>query len=381
MQFCLATDQHRAIFQAWNRDSRLEERTCRPIVDGKRVAPDNRVVTLAFFQEDTDQSELVGRFVYFDINPRNRSAEFGYIVSPECRNQGLGTKMLTQALDHLFSTTELNKLYCQTAAFNTASIKPLEKLGFQKEGSLREHHELAGKLWDDSIYSMLKREWLAPERIVCKPTVRRWLEKSVSSPLNDYTIRPYTPADETQWLRCRVLAFLDSAYFDDVKRAKPQYNNPSIALVATNSDDTVIGFIDIECETVPGTVCADRPGLGGMIWDLGVHPDYRRQGVAKALLNRAIAVSKQHALVRLEAWTRDDPATVAWYRSQGFQRIEGYLHVYLEREEARQTLTSTVPGIKPVCAFTHCSQADKFEALRSQFHRVHDCQLFELRLS
>ncbi len=103
--------------------------------------------------------EPVGRFRYFDINPRNRSAEFGYTINPKWQNQGLGTKMLITAIDYLLTTTELNKLYCQTAAFNIASVKLLDKLGFHRDGILRKHHELDGKLWDDYIYSILQSEW------------------------------------------------------------------------------------------------------------------------------------------------------------------------------------------------------------------------------
>jgi len=38
--------------------------------------------------------EPMGRFRYFDLNPRSRSAEFGYTVNPQFRQQGIGTKML-----------------------------------------------------------------------------------------------------------------------------------------------------------------------------------------------------------------------------------------------------------------------------------------------
>ncbi|MEO0989102.1 MAG: GNAT family protein [Cyanobacteria bacterium J06639_14] len=152
-----ASNEHLQMFIQWNQFSHLEERTCRPIQNGKRIPPSDEVVTLAFFIDGID--EPVGRFVYFDINPRNRSAEFGYIVSPTFRGQGLGTQMLTLAISELLSTTNFNKLYCQTAAFNTPSIKLLEKLGFHKDGVLREHHELEGQLWDDYLYSILRREW------------------------------------------------------------------------------------------------------------------------------------------------------------------------------------------------------------------------------
>lgn len=41
-------------------------------------------------------------------------------------------------------------------------------------------------------------------------------------------VREYRPDDERQWLRCRVLAFLDTAYYDNVLREKERYRNPSM---------------------------------------------------------------------------------------------------------------------------------------------------------
>lgn len=157
MQFELASNEHEHIFATWSQVGRLEERTCRPIFNGKRVPPSNEVITFSFMMDGING--LVGRFAYFDINLRNRSAEFGYTVNPKFRRRGIGTKMLNIAITHLFSTTTLNKLYCQTAAFNIASIKLLEKMDFHQDAVLREHHELDGKLWDDYIYSVLQREW------------------------------------------------------------------------------------------------------------------------------------------------------------------------------------------------------------------------------
>ncbi|HEY9647249.1 MAG TPA: GNAT family protein [Chroococcidiopsis sp.] len=157
MRFELASSQHALTFSSWNQGRRLEEQTCRPVIEGKRMPPSQEVVTLAFFIDGVDLP--VGRFRYFDRNPRNRSAEFGYTVNPQWRRQGIGTQMLTLAMDELFSTTDLNKLYCQTAAFNQPSIKLLEKLQFHRDGVLREHHELDGQLWDDYVYSKLRCEW------------------------------------------------------------------------------------------------------------------------------------------------------------------------------------------------------------------------------
>ena len=195
--------------------------------------------------------------------------------------------------------------------------------------------------------------------------------------LTNLQIRPYTDRDEQPWVRCRVLSFLDSAYFDDVARAKPRYQNPAIEWVAADVSGHIVGFIDVECEQTPNTVCSQRPGLGGMLWNLGVHPDYRRRGIAKTLLNQAIAIAKRQGIQRLEAWTRDDPSVLAWYRAQGFRLVDRYLHVYLNSEESQNYLSAQQAGLRPIHTFAHCCNPAEFDSVRSQFTRVHDCHLFE----
>lgn len=152
----MSSSQAMAVTQ-WKEPTRLEERTCRPVANGNRLPPTDRKINLIFFEEG--MSEAVGKVQCFDFNSRNRSAEFGYCVNPALRGRGIGRRMLTKAVSALFSSENLNKLYCQTAEFNVPSIKLLESLGMHKDGVLREHHELDGKLWDDLIYSILRREW------------------------------------------------------------------------------------------------------------------------------------------------------------------------------------------------------------------------------
>jgi GNAT superfamily N-acetyltransferase len=197
--------------------------------------------------------------------------------------------------------------------------------------------------------------------------------------VTELAVRPYEPADERGWLECRVLAFLDSAYFDAVERQKERYERPSVELVAEVSGQ-IVGLIDVECEEEPGTVCENRPGLGGMIWHLAVLRDFRRRGIAARLLATAEEAARRRGIERFEAWTRDDPWVQAWYESQGFVQIYSYLHVYPHgREEIAGVLTSELPGLKPVEAFAHYTGEEGREEIRARFERVHDCVCYERR--
>ena len=185
------------------------------------------------------------------------------------------------------------------------------------------------------------------------------------------TIRSYEPRDEVGWVRCRVLAFLDSAFWDAVERSKQRYEHPAIELVAEEAG-AIVGLLDVECET---PALADRPGRGGMIWQLAVHPDRQRQGVAAALLDVAERGARERGLERLEAWTRDDAHVQRWYEQHGFAQVDGYLHVYLERDDLRQYDGE----LRLVKAFAHYT-GDEPEQIRRRYARVHDDVLYEKRL-
>jgi ribosomal protein S18 acetylase RimI-like enzyme len=192
-------------------------------------------------------------------------------------------------------------------------------------------------------------------------------------------IRPYRTSDEIEWLRCRVLAFLNTAYYDNVLNKKEVYNNPSIELVA-EEDGKIVGLIDIELEETPGAVCTSTSTRSGMIWHIAVHPDHRRKGIGNQLINEAEKILVDKGINRIEAWTRDDIWVVSWYKRNGFEKKDTYLHVYMDSgEELEGNIKSEKEKLYPILAFAHYV-GDDHEVIKRQFKRVHECSMFEKSL-
>ena len=192
-------------------------------------------------------------------------------------------------------------------------------------------------------------------------------------------IRKYRLEDEMGWVHCRVLSFLDTAYFDNVLREKEKYNNPSIELVAVINNQ-IVGLLDIEYETEERTVCSRGTGIGGMMWHLAVHPDFRRKGIGKKLFSEAERICKEIGLNRIEAWTRDDQWVMKWYEYNQFEKVNSYLHVYLNGgEELKVALNTEIPNFYPVQAFVHYVGEDR-EMIKRQFKRVHECHCYVKQL-
>ena len=191
-------------------------------------------------------------------------------------------------------------------------------------------------------------------------------------------IRTYRNEDEVGWVRCRALSFLDTAYYDNILRGKERYENPAIELVAV-LENKIVGLLDIEYEVQEGTVCSRGKGIGGMIWHIAVHPDYRRLGIGKMLLLKAEVIARKKGLNRLEAWTRDDEWVNKWYEVNSFEKQESYLHVYIDGgEELKGSIISEIPRMYPVYTFAHYVGEDT-DRIKKMFKRFHECSCYVKR--
>jgi RimJ/RimL family protein N-acetyltransferase len=62
-------------------------------------------------------------------------------------------------LAHAFDTLRLRRIEADIDPRNSASCKLVERLGFVREGLLRERWDVAGELCDAALYGLLASDW------------------------------------------------------------------------------------------------------------------------------------------------------------------------------------------------------------------------------
>jgi RimJ/RimL family protein N-acetyltransferase len=92
-------------------------------------------------------------------NPDYRSASMGYCLDDAAWGQGFATEAAGALLEWAFDTLELNRVQAEADTRNVASARVLEKLGFVREGTLREDCVVNGEVSDSWVYGLLRREW------------------------------------------------------------------------------------------------------------------------------------------------------------------------------------------------------------------------------
>jgi ribosomal-protein-alanine N-acetyltransferase len=92
-------------------------------------------------------------------NPDYRSASLGYCFDEAAWGHGYATEAARALLRWAFDTLDLNRVQAETDTRNVASARVLEKLGFVREGTLREDCVVNGEVSDSWVYGLIRRGW------------------------------------------------------------------------------------------------------------------------------------------------------------------------------------------------------------------------------
>ncbi len=108
----------------------------------------------------TGSNKVIGSIGVHDIDWRKKSGEISYGLSPAYWGQGLFGETLQLILKYLFDECDFHRVCATTREDNAPSIKALEKIGFKKEGILRDYY-LAhdGQRYHAAILAVLRNEY------------------------------------------------------------------------------------------------------------------------------------------------------------------------------------------------------------------------------
>ncbi len=105
------------------------------------------------------QGELAGAIgLVTQTDVYTGTAEIGYWLGEPYWNKGIMTRAVRLMVDYAFTTLKLRRVFTAVYAYNSASMRVLEKAGFQPEGIGKNAIIKNGKVWDEHRFAILAPE-------------------------------------------------------------------------------------------------------------------------------------------------------------------------------------------------------------------------------
>lgn len=102
---------------------------------------------------------LIGTTTLVGIDHAQGRADIGYALSRDQWGKGLAQEAVRLALSHAFDAMQLRRIEADADPRNVASCRLLERIGFIREGFLRERWMVAGELQDTALYGLLRKDF------------------------------------------------------------------------------------------------------------------------------------------------------------------------------------------------------------------------------
>lgn len=114
---------------------------------------------LQFVIAEKQMGTVIGSCLLFRFEEKSARAELGYVLGRAHWGKGYMEESLRALIDSAFATMALRRLEAEVDPRNGSSGKLLRRLGFSKEGLLRQRWLDKGQTHDVEFYGLLLHEW------------------------------------------------------------------------------------------------------------------------------------------------------------------------------------------------------------------------------
>ncbi|SCY69510.1 GNAT family N-acetyltransferase [Alkaliphilus peptidifermentans] len=105
------------------------------------------------------KGQIAGVIGFHSINWSNKSTSIGYWLGDKFQGNGIMTKATIAFIDYALKELKLNRVEIRCAEENLKSRAIPERLGFTKEGVIRQAEWLYHHYVNHVVYGMLAEEW------------------------------------------------------------------------------------------------------------------------------------------------------------------------------------------------------------------------------
>jgi len=106
-----------------------------------------------------DEDIHIGNASVWFVSRANAVGEVGYWIRSDMVRKGIGTEATARVLQVAFEELDMHRVTARVAVGNVGSERVVQKLGFLKEGTLRDEVKVGGRWLDHSVWGLLENEW------------------------------------------------------------------------------------------------------------------------------------------------------------------------------------------------------------------------------
>ena len=150
----LRNREHLQAFMHWMTPDYSIEHSKQFLTDAIANRRERKNLGLGIFRED----ELIGSIGFVEFDWKSRRTEIGYWIDKAEEGKGIITRACRLLIEYAFTDLDMNRIEIRCSAVNQRSAAVPERLGFTKEGFLRQAEFRNGKFHDFYVFGLLAED-------------------------------------------------------------------------------------------------------------------------------------------------------------------------------------------------------------------------------